>query len=180
MKLEKASKEAIKYACLKFHYAKSIPVNTFRYSVFNDKNEWCGVILFGTGANRHLATQFGYSQGQVIELVRVALNGKQDNVSKPLSVALKLIKKDCPLVKKIISYADKDQGHKGTIYKATNWKVEYVTKGERYFIVKGKKTHPRSIYGKCKQSLEDIRKYLDKDATEYWTTGKILYSFTIK
>ena len=34
MRLEKASYKAIKYACLNFHYAKSIPVNTFGYSVF--------------------------------------------------------------------------------------------------------------------------------------------------
>ena len=37
MRLEIASNKAIKYACLNFHYSKSVPVNTFGYSVFNKK-----------------------------------------------------------------------------------------------------------------------------------------------
>ena len=77
MRLEKASYKAIKYACMKFHYAKSVPVNVFGYSVFNDKNEWCGVILYGTGANNNISKQYNLKQGNVIELVRMALNGKQ-------------------------------------------------------------------------------------------------------
>ena len=47
MRLELASNKAIKYSCLNFHYAKSVPVNTFAYSVFNDNNEWCGCVVFG-------------------------------------------------------------------------------------------------------------------------------------
>ena len=121
MKLEKASYKAVSFACLNFHYAKSIPVNTFGYSVFNDNNEWCGVVLYGTGANNNLASQYKLNQGNVIELVRMALNGKQESTSKALSLSLKLIKKDLPLCKLIISYADKDQNHNGTIYQATNW-----------------------------------------------------------
>ena len=113
--LKKANKEAIKFACVNFHYSKSVPVNTFGYNVYF-KGEWCGVILFGTGANNHIGEPYGLAQGEAIELVRIALNGKQDNVTKPLAIALKLIKKDCPAVKLIVSYADVDQGHTGAIY----------------------------------------------------------------
>ena len=56
MRLEIASNKAIKYACMNFHYAKAVPVNTFGYSVFNDNNEWCGVILYGTGARPNIVT----------------------------------------------------------------------------------------------------------------------------
>ena len=86
MRLEKASYKAIKYACLNFHYSKSVPVNVFGYSVFNDNNEWCGVSLFGTGASPQIGKQFGLSQGQVVEFVRMALNGKQKYTSKVLSL----------------------------------------------------------------------------------------------
>ena len=67
MRLEKASRKAIVYACMNFHYAKTIPVNVFGYSVFNNKNEWCGVILYGTGAANNIGMPFGLSQGQVLE-----------------------------------------------------------------------------------------------------------------
>ena len=81
MILKKASHKAIKYACLKFHYSKSVPVNVLGFSVFNKKNEWCGCIVYGLGANNNLAKSFNEPQGSVIELVRMALNGKQESTS---------------------------------------------------------------------------------------------------
>ena len=96
MRLEIASKKAIKYACLNFHYAKVVPVNTFGYSVFNNDNEWCGVILFGGGASANVGKPYKLNYGQYLELVRMALNGKQESTSKAMSIAIKLIKKKKP------------------------------------------------------------------------------------
>lgn len=190
MKLEIASHKAIKYACMNFHYAKSIPVNTFGYSVFNNSNEWSGVILYGTGANNNLATQYNLKQGNVIELVRMALNGKQESTSKALSLSLKLIKKDLPLCKLIISYADKDQNHNGTIYQATNW--HYVGTSmqnttDSSWIVNGKRFHGRIIsdWVKSKGGLkglsraEFIKKFYDDNAKEFITKGKIKYLYPL-
>jgi hypothetical protein len=121
MRLEKASYQASKYACLHFHYAHAVPQARLGYSVFNSEGEWCGVILFSNGANQFIASSFNMVQGQVMELVRVALNGKQECTSQALAMALKLLKTDAPAVKLIVSYADRNQGHIGTIYQATNW-----------------------------------------------------------
>ena len=49
MRLEKASYQASKYACLHFHYAHAVPQARLGYSVFNSDGEWCGVILFLNG-----------------------------------------------------------------------------------------------------------------------------------
>lgn len=157
MRLEKASKKAIDYACKVFHYAKSVPVNVTGYSVFNDAKEWCGVVLFGSGATNNLAGPYGLKQGQVVELVRVALNGKHGSTSKVLSIALRLIKKDLPLVKLIVSYADSEQGHFGTIYQATNWfYTNYST--DSVFIVNGVRMHRRSLNSKYNTSSFDALK----------------------
>jgi hypothetical protein len=121
MRLEIASSKAIKYACLNFHYAKRLTLANLSYSVFNDNGEWCGVICFGQSSNRHVNANFGLQGNQVIELLRMALNGKQGKTSKAMAVAMKLLVKDAPLVKLLISYADNNQGHLGTIYQATNW-----------------------------------------------------------
>lgn len=77
MKITNASNEAVKYACLNFHYAKRVPQSVYRFNIYNDENEWCGVILFGYGASPKLGDRFGLAYGEVLELVRVALNGKQ-------------------------------------------------------------------------------------------------------
>jgi hypothetical protein len=148
MRLEKASYKAVKYACMNFHYAKSVPVNTFGYSVFNDKNEWCGVVLFGLGANNNAAKQYNLKQGQVIELVRMALNGKHHKTSRVLSISIKLIKKDLPLIRLIISYADGNQNHLGTIYQATNWYYTGDSQTTKTPAINGKRIHAKSIYSK--------------------------------
>lgn len=158
MRLEIASNKAIKYACMNFHYAKAVPVNTFGYSVFNEAGEWCGVILYGTGANNNLATEYNLKQGNVLELVRIALNGKQESTTKAMAISLKLVKKYAPNVKIIISYADSERGHYGIIYQATNWYYTgYST--DTNLIVNGKREHRRSLgsrFGTC--SADAIRK----------------------
>ena len=178
-KLTKANKEAVKYACLKFHYAKSIPVNTHWYNVYYN-DERCGVILYWTWANNNIAKWFWLSQWEVIELVRVALNWKQKEVSKPLAISLKLIKKDCPNVKVIVSYADIDQWHEWIIYKATNRLYVWTTYINKFsaFIINWKKTHPKSVHWKgIKQNIESVRKYLDPNAEKYYCKWKHKYIY---
>jgi len=158
MRLEKASYKAIKYACLKFHYAKAIPNVGLAYNVFNNEEEWCGVICFGIGATNNIGKPYKLSQGQIIELVRMALNGKQESTTKAMSIAIRLVKKDAPNVKMIVSYADSEQGHLGVIYQATNW---YYTgfSIDTNLIVNGKREHRRTLgsrFGTC--SAEAIRK----------------------
>ena len=147
MNLKKASKKAIKYSCINFHYSKTIPAGaTYGYSVFNNQNIWSGTILYGRGGNPSIAKPYGLKHGNVIELVRMALNGKQESTSKALAISLKLVKKHCPTVKMIVSYADEGQNHKGIIYQATNW--YYVGRrkstGVEYFY-KGKWRHQKTM-----------------------------------
>ena len=171
MRLEKASYKAIKYACLNFHYSKTVPVNTFGYSVFNDKKEWCGVALFGTGASPQIGKQYNLKQGQVIEFVRMALNGKQNKTSEVLGISLKLIKKDLPLAKLIVSYADQEQGHNGIIYQATNW--YYLGEVKSPPIIEGK--HNKSMGG----SIGAARKLLGREPIVFYPKPKHKYLYPL-
>lgn len=148
MRLELASTKAIKYAVMNWHYSKAVPIVTLAHAVFNDAGEWCGVICYGPGANPNLHVPYGLKPGQAVELVRVALNGKQALTSQALSRSLKLVAKHCPLIELIISYADTGQGHKGTIYQATNWTYTGAMKGHAKTIdpKTGKVAHPRTIH----------------------------------
>lgn len=157
MRLEIASSKAIRYACMKFHYSKICPAHCFGYSVFNKKNEWCGVILFGGGAGAFMGAPYGLTFGQYLELNRMALNGKQESTSKAMSIAIKLVKKHNPTAKLLISYADKGQNHIGTIYQATNWYFvdESKSSGEEVYY-NGKWSHNRTPSSKL--SKEQYRK----------------------
>ena len=147
MILKKASHKAVKYACLNFHYAKTVPTYSIGFSVFNTKNQWCGVILYGGGASVNMPKKFGLQNGQFLELNRMALNGNQESTSKCMAISIRLIKKLCPTVKLLFSYADKGQNHFGTIYQATNWVFIDETKssGIEYYY-KGKWRHDRGRY----------------------------------
>lgn len=150
MRLTRATTKAIEYACKHYHYSKCNPLRSIGYNVYNGKDEWCGVILFGLGANAQIASPYGLSQGQVLELTRVALNGKQECTSQAVAMSLKELKKDYPLVRLVVSYADVDQHHLGTIYQATNWIYEgSCNEGSRGgFIINGKKVHNKTIWNK--------------------------------
>lgn len=147
--LKRATTEAVKYACLNFHYAKRVPASRYAYNVYSD-GEWCGVVIYGPGASPYLATSNGFETGEILELVRVALNGKQPFTSEAVAKTLRQVHKDAPQVKAIISFADMDEGHVGTIYQATNW-VYLGIGGKRAdgnFIVNGKKYHNKTIWEK--------------------------------
>lgn len=162
MRLEKASYKAVKFACLNFHYAKRIPMGAnMSYTVFNDDGEFCGVIVYGYPATPAIGKQLKLRNGEVLELRRVALNSKQKITSQALGISMRLIKKDCPSVKMLISYSDKGQDHYGTIYQATNWIYlgESESSGNEYFC-NGKWVHARHGKGDIKRKLAGKRKYV--------------------
>lgn len=186
MRLTKASQKAVRYACLHFHYAKAVPVNTLGYNVYNDNDEWCGVVLFGSGSNNNIGNEYKLKQGQVFELVRVALNGKQSCTSQCVALALKALHKDCPLCRLVVSYADCDQNHLGTIYQATNWfYVGTMMQNEHdsSWIIHGKRYHGRIISDWVRNRgglqgltrLQFLQKYYDINAKPYITKGKRKY-----
>ena len=191
MRLTKATHKAVEYACKHFHYAKAVPVNTIGYNVYNNSDEWCGVVVFGTGATPNIGNSYNLTIGGCVELVRVALNGKQECTSQAVAMSLKQLKKDCPLCRLVVSYADIDQSHLGTIYQATNW-IYTGTNNEGAlgaFIIHGKKTHPKSVYAQmvvidgkkvhCPQTIDAVRKYIDPNAEIFRTKGKRKYLFPL-
>jgi len=148
MILYPATKKAVHYAVRNYHYSQKASARCFdvAFSVFNDKKEFCGVICYGRGANPKIASPYGLKQGEVLELLRVALNGKQESTSKAISISIKLLKKASPLTKILVSYADKGQNHIGIIYQATNWIFETESESSGYEYYKdGKWWHSKSL-----------------------------------
>lgn len=174
MRLEKASTKAIRYACLNFHYSKSVPVNPFGCAVFNIKNEFCGVIVYSQGANNNIGNPYNLSNGEVIELTRMALNGKQESTSKALAISIRLLTKYMPLVRLIISFADTKQNHIGTIYQATNFFYTGTVKTTPDYFYRGRWMHQRQI-----NSLLGSLLKLPKDTPKRKGYDKIRYIYPL-
>ena len=180
--LKRATPEAVRYACLKFHYARRVPQARFVYNVYED-GAWCGCVVFGDGAQHNIATAIGYNFGEVCELERVALNGKQTKTSQVVAACVKQLHKDAPFLKAVVSYADANQGHVGTIYQATNWlyigdtSKTSAAKPDAY-VINGKKIHPRSVGAMgYRQSINWLRDNIDPDAMEIWGKPKYKYIY---
>lgn len=173
--LKKATGEAVKYACLHFHYAKRVPSAWYSYNVYNENKEWCGVIVYGNGAGPNIQAPFGMAIGEVVELVRVALNGKQPCTSECVAASLKQLHKDAPQVKLVVSYADSGQDHIGTIYQATNWiYLGVFAKGNALdYVINGKKYHNKTIHNK--HLTEDAIRAIDPNYKKLGSAGKYKY-----
>lgn len=166
--LDWATHEAAKYACEKWHYSKCMPAGkNVKVGVW-ENDQFIGVVIFAMGSNASICAL----HGKTAELARIALKvGHKTEVTRIMSIALKMLRKKCPNLNAVVSYADLDR-HKGTIYVAGNWKLEHES-ACAWISIKGKKTHPRSInarYGT--RSISWLRKHVDPNAHRVETAGK--------
>ena len=146
LKVDWCSYDAAKYAVEHWHYSKCLPCcKTVKIGIWeNDK--FIGVIIFSWGATSTLVKQYGLVMTEGCELTRVALNDHITQVSKLVSIAIKFLKNKNPGLKLIVSFADPEQNHVGTIYQAGNWIFTGITsKSISYYDKSGRKYHPRNV-----------------------------------
>lgn len=111
--------------CRKIHYSgKVVPNSQLHFGVFLDGR--CeGVMQFGPSSDkRKIITLVGDTKwNDFIELNRMAFsdNLPRFSESRAISVAIKLIKKNYPNIKWIVSFADGCQCGDGTIYRASGF-----------------------------------------------------------
>lgn len=147
------SHDAAKFAVLNWHYSASMPIAKLVKFGAWENDKFIGAIIFGRGANKNLGKEFNLAQTEVCELVRIALTTHESPVSKIASLALKLVKKQSPGLRLVVSYADPAQDHVGLIYQAMNWLYVGKTDNGHLYYHKGQWVHKRSahsFYGSTK------------------------------
>lgn len=178
LRLDFCTHEAARHAVMRWHYSRAMPsAKLVRIGVW-EGGRFVGAILYGSGANRHLSRPFGLECTEACELVRVALaSGREHPTSKCLAISLKLLKRQSPGLRLVVSYADTKEGHLGTIYQATNW-LFLEAANQPYLKVRGKIEHPRSLYdrfGPGGQSLDWLRANVDPNARRVEMPDKLKY-----
>jgi hypothetical protein len=166
LKIDWATAEAAKFACVNWHYSKCVPVfKAVRVGVWED-GKFIGVVLFGQGATPEIGSPYNLKQTEICELTRVALTKHKTPVSKIISIALKFLKKQSPRLRLIVSFADAGQGHHGGIYQAGGW--VYAGGAETHgYKVNGIVVHPKTLhsrYGKGGQSIPWLKQNVDPNA----------------
>jgi hypothetical protein len=148
LKLDWATYEAVKYACVNFHYSKTVPAGKLIKIGVWEHEKFIGVVLYGRGANSTLGAPYGLAQTECCELVRIALTNHETPVSRIVAISLKLLKKVSPGIKLIVSFADTNQNHHGGIYQAGNWIYSGQSKSADEYLVNGQRMHGRSMRAK--------------------------------
>lgn len=146
LKLDWCDYKAARYAVEHWHYSKALPTPPLvKVGVWED-GRFIGCVLFGRGATNNLGKPYGLLTTEVCELVRIALASHRTPVSRVMAMAIRLLRQQCPGTRLIVSFADPEQGHLGTVYQATNWVYSGQSEGyDKFRTPDGRIWHPRQV-----------------------------------
>ena len=121
----------------KHHYSGKVVSNSkLHFGVFLD-NKLHGVMSYGSSLDKSkiIGLVKGTKWNEFLELNRMAFDDvlPRNSESRAISQSIKLIKKNAPHIKWIISFADGCQCGDGTIYRASNFVLTAIKPNEALF-----------------------------------------------
>ena len=132
----------------KWHYSKSINgcKSSFHYALLDEKQKMKGAMFYGGMAMANQWKKFAEKESDVLELRRLCCVDETPKNAESFFIAktVKDLKKTWK-GKVLVSYADKEYGHTGVIYKASNWQLIAETKGAKMIKWREKLYHDKSI-----------------------------------
>ncbi len=164
--VEKINNSLAKELIVKHHYTHKWTIAELCIGLYKKCEEdnffdiptLCGTVVFGPTAGANVAKSISplLSNDNLWELKRLWI---EDSVGKNseswlIGQSIKYIKNYHQEIKCLVSYADPDAGHIGTIYQATNWLYQNIErkKGTSGYVVSfdgGKKwQHSRTLFNK--------------------------------
>jgi len=157
LRLDWCSYEAAKYAVMNWHYSARIPKFKQVYIGVWENEKFIGVVIFGLSVTPYLGSKYMLKNTECVELTRIALTKHRAPVSQIVAIALKLIRNQSPGLRLIISYADPNQGHNGSIYQAGNWIYVGTSSKVRQYFWRGSWRNDTSMFREFRLN-PDLRK----------------------
>lgn len=166
-----------------WHYSKSINglMSSYCFKLTDDARI-VGAIMFGKLAMANAWRKYAAQEGDILELRRLVCidNTPKNTESYFIGYCLRWLKKHTD-VKIIISYADPNYGHRGTVYKATNFTASGMTAPGKIIVWNGKKYHDKAIRtkykGRLKPFAQELKNALENGEAHYVAQKpKIIYT----
>jgi hypothetical protein len=170
-----------------WHYSKNINgiISDFCFRLM-DNEQMIGAAIYGRLAMANQWKRFGESEADVIELRRLCCVDKTPKNTESFFIAKTLhwLKKHTQ-IKTVVSYADMEQNHIGTIYKASNFECLGQQAGAKVIMWNGKRYHDKAVRtkynGQLKPFAVDLQSAIDAGAAVYQSTaGKVAYSYKLR
>lgn len=185
--VEKVERQAVRDFIEKWHYSKSINgcIADYCYALFSPGGIMMGAMFFGRMAMANQYKRFSQDESRVIELRRLCCVDETPKNAESffISRALKLLKSDFKGT--VVSYADKEHGHSGIIYKASNFRQLEDIKGASVIVHNGKHYHDKCIRTKYKGEVKPFGKRIIQalesgEAFYKKTLGKHTFVYELK
>lgn len=156
-----------------WHYSKSVNglMSDYCFGLF-DKDTLIGAMIFGRPAMHNQSKKYVKDPEDLLELRRLACIDETPKNTESFFIghALRWLRKNTD-IKVILSYADSNYGHTGTIYKASNFKYLGMTKKGKVIMHGDKKYHDKAIRTKYKGKLKPfalrLKEALEKGEAHY-------------
>lgn len=176
-----AASQAVEFV-RRWHYSGSATPGVLRYGWYDPEDQLIGVSIYNLGNHAMRQGVFGSEHYEhVIHHHRLALlpDAPKFSASQFIGACNRAIQRD-PQIWAIVTYADLDQGHNGTVYRATNALFTGIkTRGNLYF-----RTPAGDI--KTVQSLSRVGVWSERRAeaarrgwTEHRCRGKARYVYLL-
>lgn len=172
----------------KYHYSGSINgcISDYCFALLDDNRIMKGAMFYGRMAMANQWKRFSDDRHKVIELRRLVCvdDTPKNTESFFIGNTLRIMKKIWNPDGIVVSYADKEYGHDGTIYKASNFKMVGEINGSSVIMWDGKKYHDKAIRSKYKGVLKPfacgLKLALESgEAYYHQTAGKYTYIYEL-
>ncbi len=182
-----ASRAEIKEFIETWHYSSGINgcISDYCFKLMYEK-KIIGAAFFGRMAMANQWKRFSEKESDVIELRRLCCidDTPKNTESFFIGKMLRWLKKHTA-IKVVVSYADMEYGHEGTIYKAANFECWGKQPGAKIILWNGKRYHDKAIRTKYKGELKPFAKRLVEalasgEAEYKKTVGKVTYCYRLK
>lgn len=199
--LQSINKNIAKALIEKNHYTHKWTLCTVAYGVYIKKyiestffggfdSELIGVLVYGNAVGRNASTSISslLTNDNVLELTRLWIaDGYGKNIeSYCIAESFRLLNQEYPNIKCVLSYADSEVGHTGTIYQATG----FLYQGDNYVDIALMPNysvsldgppnynwiHSRSVYAKWKtHSVDKLKERIGRTFWRKRESGKHRY-----
>lgn len=145
--VRKIDHRTAKYFVETWHYSRRIPTGkNISYAAFIG-NTLYAVIVFGIGVNPYQAKFLGVNRVlEIKRMCRIEPPNKNHPLSRFIAIASRLVKKEFPF-DCLYAFADPEQGHEGTVYRASGFKLHGMTNPEWHLVGKdGIQRHRRFAF----------------------------------
>ena len=187
-KVELSEYKVVKPLIEKWHYSHSVRGLQISqcFGLFGEDMfglpKLIGGMIYGVPSSRmgQKSVRYGNEPGKVLELKRLCCidDTPTNTESYFIGKTLKWLSKNTDY-QVVVSYADPDYGHSGTIYKASNFIHYGMTGTDKVLMVDGEKYHRRFINRDFFAAYEVKKRYEDGDKNVYFrpTPEKHIYIY---